>query len=112
MILSTQGGSYMLSTLNSAASAFSNSPICSPTDQCWPTGWDISVSLLTRNKLQKMWPSTFNNFKDLRVKIVQGGGVWWGSIKQADTPQHLPPLPKGGMCGIPQALLAAQEHDW
>ena len=29
------------------------------------------MPLLSRKKLQKIRPSTFNNLKDLRVKIVQ-----------------------------------------
>ena len=80
---------------------FHNSPVCSPTDQCWPIGRDISMPLFSRKKLQKMRPSTFNNLKDLRVKIVQGG-KGWGSRRlaadkaQADTLQPPPPPFLGG----------------
>ena len=50
-----------------------NFPICSPTDQYWPIGRDISIFPLSRKKLQ-MRSSVFSNLKDLRVKIVQGRG--------------------------------------
>ena len=33
---------------------FHNSPACSPTDQCWPIGRDISTPLFSGKKLQKM----------------------------------------------------------
>ena len=56
-----------------------------------------------------MRPSTFNNLKDLRVKIVQGGNDE-GTEGKLKTKQKLTPCntpPPWDVCDISQALLAA-----
>ena len=75
MILSTQGDTHMLPTLDTAALTFPN-PIKFSTDQPWPTSKDedISTLLFNRKELQNLRPSTFNNLKDLTVKVVGGEG--------------------------------------
>ena len=52
------------------------------------------MSLLSRKKLQKMRPSSFNKHKDLRIKIVQGEYDEGGWSKQR--------AKQAGICPFPQ----------
>ena len=50
-----------------AVTAFGNSYMNRPFDQCWPIGRDISMPLLSRKNLWRIRPSTLSNLKDLRL---------------------------------------------
>ena len=72
MVLTTHRDTSLISTLDFTASTFPNSAIQSWLINVESLGRDIFRSLFSRKMLQKMRPSTFNNLKDLRVRIVQG----------------------------------------
>ena len=88
--------------------AFHNSPLTSPTDQCWPIGRDISKPLFSRKNLQKRRPSTLGNLKNFKG-LSWGRGMMTEYQSSWQATNILCPQPRG-MCDIPQALQAAQEQ--